>query len=751
MAHPQHCSPPTILPLLLVVGLLLVTTPVTTLAANTDAEGGAAQNQTIQNNQNGDERWAICPPPPPRYTTAPPASSAKPGQTELTADEATSRSGGSSEFRGKVVVQRDGRTLQGDRASYDQQSREVTIEGNVLFHGEGMMMQGEGARLNMEEQSGEFREANFYLPQQHAFGHAALLALDDANHSTLRGVRYTTCNPGQEDWLLTASELRLDQQSNTGEAYQTVFRFKGVPLFYSPYLNFPLAGRKSGLLFPLIGSSDSSGTDLSLPIYWNIAPNADATFTPRSLSKRGPMLMSEFRHLSEQGEGEIHADYLYDDQLFGADRSYLAVDYSARFAQGWGSTLLLRHASDPLYLEDLGSGEGASSTSHLERRLDLSYHDAHWNFLARAQGYQTLSGNEPYQRLPQLLLNGQGTRRPNRLQYTLQSEAVTFAHETLLPTGSRLDLKPAVTLPLQGAAWFLTPSAAWRYTGYALSDEALTRSLPILSLDSGLFFERETALGGRSLTQTLEPRLFYLSVPYADQDAFPLFDTAATSPSFSQLFRDNRFSGADRQGDAEQLTTALTTRLLDNESGRERLRASIGRVHYFAEQQVRLNPGDPVETTYYSDLYAELALQPSERLRLGLDSRYNTERERSEQLSARLRYQPDAKRLLNLNFRHDESPQLSQSDTLLFWPLARQWQWLARWRYDLEQEDDLELLAGVEYESCCWSVRLMGRNHRDTVSEAMNHSILLTFEFKGLGSLGKPIEETLGGDLLTYQ
>jgi LPS-assembly protein len=705
--------------------------------------------------EQGPGRWGSCPLPTGIFAEAPPASSGKPGQTELSADEAVSQAGGTSEFRGHVVVQRDGRTLQGDTASYDQQSREVTVEGNIVFHGEGLVMQGDSARMQMENNSGEFSGARFHFPAVHAFGQAEQLTLSDAEHSSLKGVSYTTCPPGHEDWLLSANELQLDQQSNTGEAYQTVLRFKGVPIFYSPYLNFPLTGRKSGLLFPTIGSSDSGGSDVSLPIYWNIAPNADATFTPRNISTRGPMLMNEFRLLTENSKGEIQADYLFDDKIFGADRNYLAVDYSTRFAQGWSSTLLLRRASDALYLNDLGSDVDANTASHLERRLDLNYNDEHWNFLARAQGYQTLSGSEPYQRLPQLVLNGQSTRRPNQLQFTLGSEAVSFAHDTLIPTGNRLDLKPGVTLPLQGAAWYLKPTAAWRYTGYELKDapaeERITRSLPIVSLDSGLYFDRETTLAGSAMTQTLEPRLFYLSVPYQDQNTLPLFDTANSDLSFSQLFRDNRFTGADRQGDANQLTTALTTRLLDDDSGKERLRASIGRIHYFADRQVQLNSIDPVETAYYSDLFAELELQPTDRLRLGLDSRYDTERDASRQLSGRLRYQPDARRLLNLNYRYDETPQLTQTDTLLFWPLARQWQWLARWRYDLDHDEDLELLAGVEYESCCWSIRLIGRNHRNSISEEMGHSIYLTFEFKGLASLGGRIEDALGGDLLTYQ
>ncbi len=716
---------------------------------------GTESRQAPAELAGGQDRWASCAPAHGFFAEAPPSINGKPGHTALSADKVVSQVGGISRFRGDVVVQRDGRTLQGDEARYDQQSGEITIEGNVAFHAEELVMQGERASMRMEEQSGEFDGVSFFYPRQHAFGSAEQLTRSDPQHSTLKGVRYTTCNPGQEDWLLSARELQLDQQTNTGEAYHTVFRFKNVPIFYSPYLNFPLTGRKSGILPPTFGTSNSNGTDIRLPVYWNIAPNYDATFTPRNLTKRGPMLMSEFRFLTENTSGQIQGDFLSDDKIYGDDRSYLAVDHKSSFARGWGTSLKLRHTSDELYLSDLGEDEGASTTTHLERRFDLNYSDQYWKFMARAQSYQTLTGSEPYQRLPQLTLDGQGTRRSNQLQFSLQSEAVTFAHDTRIPVGTRLDLKPAVTLPLQGSAWFLTPTAAWRYTDYSLDDnpqgDSYTRSLPILSLDSGLFFDRETSIAGRAMTHTLEPRLFYLSVPYEDQDALPLFDTGNSDLSFSQLFHDNRFNGADRQSDAEQLTTALTTRLLDDTSGTERLRASIGRIYYFTDRQVTLYASDPVDTAPHSDLFAELELQPVDRLSIGLDVRYDTELARDEQLNGHIRYRPDAKRQLSLDYRFDEAAQLRQTDALLFWPMARQWQFLGRWRYDLDNEENLDLLGGVEYESCCWSVRLLGRNHRLSSGDDIDHSIYLTFEFKGLASLGARLEDALGGDLLTYE
>lgn len=700
-----------------------------------------------------DERWATCAPPQGSlYQAPPPSENAQPGETALSANEVLSQAGGVSRFSGDVVVQSDGRTLQGDLAQYDQSTGEVNIEGNIRFHAEELSMQGERATVRLEEESGEFEGVSFFFPQQHAYGSADSLQRRDRQHSVLKGVRYTTCNPEQQDWLLSASKLKLDQQSNTGEAYNTVFRFKGVPIFYSPYLNFPLAGRKSGLLPPTVGSSDSSGNDTRLPVYWNIAPNYDATITPRNLSRRGLMLMNEFRLLTPNTRGEVQFDYLYDDQLYGDDRKYLAVEHSARLGNNWSTSLSARHVTDTLYLDEIGVDGEAASSSHLERRFDLNYHSRHWDFLAYVQDYQAIVGTEPYQRLPQLSLRGHSSRHPNRLHYTLQSEAVTFAHDSAIPTGTRLDLKPGISLPLQGAAWYITPTAAWRHTDYTLENypqgEHFTRSLPILSMDSGLYFDRETRLGGRAMTHTLEPRLFYLSVPYEDQSMLPRFDTGYSDPGFSQLFSDNRFNGPDRQGDAEQLTTALTTRLLDDSDGRERLRASIGRIHYFNDRQVTLLASDPIETTLASDIFAELELSPTQRLSLGLDLQYDTESERTEQSNSRIRYRADHKHQLILDYRYNEPEQLRQSDLVVFWPLARRWQFLGRWRYDLTNEENLDLVAGVEYESCCWAVRVLGRNHL-TSSREVDNSVYLTFEFKGLGSLGAKLEDALGGELLT--
>lgn len=698
--------------------------------------------------------WSSCPPPPGVFGAPPPAAPDKPGQTELSANEVVSQLNGISRFRGDVVVQRDTRIFRGDEGSYDDRSQEVTLTGNVVFQADALITQSDSARMNMENEQGEFSNVRFHFPEQHAFGSAEQLIVTDPKHSSLSGVRYTTCNPQQEDWVLSASEITLNEESNTGEAWQTVFRVKGVPIFYSPYLNFPLSGRKSGLLAPHIGHSNTNGNLYTQPVYWNIAPNYDATITPRYMSERGLMGMGEFRFLTESTQGDIKADHLSDDKIYGDDRSYLAINHRAKLAPGWSSNLIYRGASDSDYLDELALDENVRNASHLERSLKVNYSDTHWNFMARAQSYQALTGAEPYQRLPQITLQGHSTPRPNQLQYLLDSEVVTFAHDSRTPVGTRLDLKPAISYPLQGAAWYLTPTAAVRHTEYRLDDysagEELTRSLPIFSLDSGLFFERETSINDQTMTHTLEPRLFYLHVPYEDQDDLPRFDTGISRPSFSQLFLDNRFTGADRQGDANQITAALTTRLLNDADGHELLRASIGRSYYLADRRVTLRPSDADETVEYSDIFAELEMEPIPRLRLGLDLRYDTELDEERQLGGRVHYQPEQKKLVSLDYRFDKERELEQSDAVLYWQLMTKWQLLGHWRYDHENADDLEQMLGLEYESCCWAIRLVGRNRRDTVTEDFERDVLLTFSFKGLGSLGESLEETLPDGALDY-
>jgi len=698
------------------------------------------------------DRWGFCPPLPEPPLPAEINDSLPRGTTQVTADEVVAENEGRTLLRGNVVVQRDGTVLQGQVAEYDKLRDSLFLEGEVVYRSGTAIIQGERAQMQLNEESGEIDNAHFAFPAIHGLGSADTLIIADPLHAALTGVRYTTCPPEHEDWLLRASELTLDREHNTGEAYHAVLSFMNVPFLYSPYLNFPLEGRKTGLLPPTLGTSEKNGTDISLPFYWNIAPNQDATLTARNITARGAMLLSEYRFLTENTKGQINGDYLKDDKIYGDNRSYFAGAVTAKISEGWHSDLLFQRVSDAVYFDDLGSSQESSSQTHLERHASLGYRDEYWNFQGQVQDYQTLDGSEPYQRLPQLNLTGASPGRSNRPQLTLESEVVAFRHDTKIPTGDRLDIKPAISLPLEGTAWFFTPKAAWRYTEYQLEDYSLgdhyIRSTPISSLDTGLFFERELSLGETPYIQTLEPRLYYLNVPYRDQNDIPLFDTSLNDFSFSQMFRDNRFSGADRQGDAHQVTAALTTRVIDDASGKERFSAAIGQIHYFQDRQVALQRNGAAATDATSNLVGELGFSPSDTLTLGITDEWNPHQHVTERLSTRLRYSPNERQVLGLSYRFDRSTAQRQADAVMLWPLAPRWRMLGRWNYDLENEMSLDTIGGIEYESCCWTLRVIARAARNTIEDELDHTYLVNLELKGLATLGRRLEDAVGRDIL---
>jgi LPS-assembly protein len=699
--------------------------------------------------------WDICPPLKPVVPADIPLGALPRGTTQVTAEEAVAESESRTLLRGNVVVQRDDILLQGKEAEYDRSVDRLLLRNQVIYHTAEVTIEGDSAHVFLGRNSGEILNARFLFPEIHAFGSADRISFQDPEHASLEGVRYTTCPAQKEDWLLRAKKLTLNRESNTGEAYHAVLSFMHVPFLYSPYLNFPLEGRKTGLLPPTYENSEKNGTDVSLPFYWNIAPNQDATITPRNISARGAMVQTEYRFLTEKNAGQLSGDYLSNDKLFGDDRYYLAARHSAQLGWGWNSALLYQRVSDNLYFDDLGGSQESSSQTHLERHFNLAYRNPYWNFLGRVQDFQTLTGTEPYRRLPQLSLRGQSPRRVNRPQFGLETEAVRFQHDTLVPTGNRFDLKPSVSLPLEGPAWYIQPKLAWRYSQYQLQDnpggDKLSRSLPISSLDSGLYFERNLHLGKSPYVQTLEPRLYYLNVPYRDQNTIPVFDTALSDFSFGQMFRDNRFTGVDRQGDAHQLTVALSSRFIESASGRERFRAAIGQIHYLQDREVTLLPGQSPLTDRSSDIIGELAASPTRSLNLRVTDQWNPHEHYTERLNARLRYSPSERQIFGLSYRFDRTLMLRQADAVALWPLARQWRVIGRWNYDLENEKSLDTIAGLEYESCCWIVRLVGRADRISIDQELSHSLLVNLELKGLATLGKRLEDALGRDILgTY-
>ncbi len=709
-----------------------------------------------------DPRFALCPAEPP--LPAPPAYTSvhEPGTAEITADRVKATDDGRSTFLGSVELVREQQALSADRVNYDRNRRLVEAHGHLQLWDPAIFWSGPYGQLDLDTNYARLEDGEYRLRARRGRGKARRTRLYPKQDLTrLDQVDYTTCEGEVPDWKLSAKRIKLDHNEEWGAAQKVILRVRDVPVFYLPYLSFPISDkRKSGFLPPTIGNSSETGFDLTVPYYWNIAPEQDATFRPRILSDRGVMLGGQYRYLLEQGGGQLEFDVLPSDSQFNDDsRSLLGFTHQQLFARNraWASVLFNR-VSDSEYFEDFGSSLALASTRFLERRADLFYRGDYYGVGGRLFSYQTVdpsvSGvNRPYDRLPQIYFRTYLPSLNRAMNVQLRGDATYFDRDAG-PIGGRIDLRPSVSLPIYRRGGFVIPRLSLSYTQYLLEntagpDDSFSRTLPILSADSGLVFERDLQLGPASLVQTLEPRLFYLYIPDTDQDDIPIFDTGEYDVSFAQLFRENRFSGPDRIGDANQVTLGLSSRFIDRATGWEHLRASVAQTYRFEDQDVSLPPGGQADTDATSELVGEL----SARLGMGLSARagliWDPNDGQIEKGTIALRYRPNPDTIVNAAYRirQDirglEQPgtvgrtEVDQTDLSLRWPLNPYWAVVARWNYSLDTSETLEVVGGVEYESCCWGVRVVGRRFLSTFGGQFDTAFFVQLELKGLAGIGR--------------
>lgn len=680
---------------------------------------------------------------------------------DLSSDRAESTSAQDYTLSGNVLMRRADQRLQADRLSYDQNSGRVIGDGHIKYSETGIALSGDHVDLQLRSDRGTIKGARYWLYPRHAQGGASTVHFDDRNTVRMADVTYSTCDPRHLDWLLQAREVTLHKDEGKGEARAATLSFKGVPFLYLPYLSFPIdERRKSGFLVPRFGTSVTSGFDFSVPYYWNISPDQDATITPRVLSKRGLQMIGEYRYLTASNQGRVGAEFLPNDRLAGKDRSLFAIRNTGVFAPRWTSDIDLNGVSDDKYFEDLGDSLSASSTAYLNRSIDAGYHAPFWTLHSRVQDYQVLNGPDVYQRLPQLLLNGELPVHPLGMNYSLQAEYDRFEIHGPVPTGSRLDLTPQISWPLGGNAYTLTPSLGLRHTRYALDNPGAgnvsspSRTTPVFDVDGNVYFERDLNWRGMALTQTLEPRLYYLYVPYRNQNDLPVFDTTDLTFGFDQLFRTNRFSGADRMGDANQLTLALTTRFLDSATAVQRLSASIGQIQYFRHRLVTVPDGSPAQNSDNSDLVGDVQARLNQAWTAGASLLWNPDNGKTDKSVLQLHYQPTPDRIVNVAYRFRAGDNgLEQTDISTSWPITRVWRLVGRWNRSLRDNHDLEKLAGFEYQSCCYAVRVVWRNYVNDITGggASNNAVFVQLELKGLTRVGQDVSGLLEHGILGYQ
>jgi LPS-assembly protein len=530
-----------------------------------------------------------------------------------------------------------------------------------------------------------------------------------------------------------------------------------VPILYSPYFTFPIDDqRKSGFLAPQIAERERTGLDISIPYYFNLAPNYDLTLEPRYLSKRGIQINSDFRYLLPRSEGQFAWDYLPHDDQTDEARGYVNLQHETYFGSGWQLIAGIEEISDESYFEDMGDSLSITSQTHLNRFVDIGFFAPSWSLRSRFQNYQTIDvlidpADRPYERAPQLLFEGLWSA--NLWSFDSTTELVNFNRDVGV-TGWRLDSTQEVSLRFARAGMYLTPAAAWRQTNYWLDDVAPgnddmpTRSLPIASVDAGMRFERDAGADRRWI-HTVEPRILYVNVPFEDQSQLPVFDTIEPDYNLVQLFRKYQFVGPDRIADTDQLSFGVTTRLIRAASGEERLSATLGRTHYLTSPTVTL-PGQVPSTASDSDYVAELAMSLSRTWDLALGYQWNSETNSTVRAETRFEYRPQDDRLFGFGYRLRQGV-LEQGDLSMVWPLGGSWRFIGRYSYSLLEEEPLEQFVGLEYEACCWRVRLTGREYISRRTGETDSAIAIQFELKGLSQRPPAPEELLDRGILGYR
>jgi LPS-assembly protein len=653
-------------------------------------------------------------------------------------------------------------SITADWMRFNNETEEVEAKGNVRLEREGTVITGPSLRLHTSDSTGEIESPDYSvaprprpgMPPVAARGHADRVELKGEERYSLFNATFTTCKPGDDAWYLKVDQLNLDFGRQVGTANWPTMYFKGTPILTSPYLDFSLNNqRKSGFLSPTFGSTGRSGAELSVPYYFNLAPSRDLTLTPRYMTKRGLLLGGEFRYLDPRYDGIARFEDLPKDEVRGTSRSALSLVHSYR--QGpYVAGLNLNKVSDNDYFRDLSNRVNFSSQVYLVREGYARYSGTWWDSgtwgaTARISGFQTLQDpNNPvpiqYSRAPQVLVNA---TRPDTagMDFALAGETVDFRHPTQV-TGTRTTINPSLSLPMLTPGGYFTPKFGIHSTTYSLANNApgtptaIQRTLPIVSADAGLAFERGSSYFGQQFVQTLEPRAYYLYVPFKDQSAIPLFDTARADFNYAQLFSENSFLGGDRVSDANQMTFALTSRLLASTTGQEALRATIGQRYYLSDQRVTLDATTAPRNFRISDWIAALSGRVAPRWTLDSAVEYNPRDSRTERLTLAARYQPEAQKTLNLSYRYLRD-QFNLVDISAQWPLTAAWSGVGRYNYSVRDGRIVESLVGFEYNGGCWVGRFVAYRFAAAAGGVSTNALFLQLELNGFSRIGSnPLE-----------
>ncbi|QYM68409.1 LPS-assembly protein LptD [Pseudomonas sp. So3.2b] len=753
---------------------------------------------------------------------------------------------------GDVVMRQGSMQVEAEEASLYQAENRGELNGNVRMRDNGALIVGDHAQVQLDTGAAQIDNAEYVMHKSRIRGNALYAKRAENAIIRLKDGTYTTCEPDSNAWQLRGNNITLNPATGFGTATNATLRVKNIPILYTPYIYFPIDDRRqSGFLPPSFSSGGESGFTLVTPYYFNLAPNYDATLYPQYMTKRGMLMEGEFRYLTKSSEGQFGGAYLNDD----SDERKKQSDYDkTRYMLNWqhkgglDSRLLTEidytKISDPFYFQDLKSNQiGVETREFVNQQGSVSYRGDSYKARLNLQAYElaTISQITPYDRLPQITFTGSLPYNPGGLHFDYDAEAVRFDRdlrtgnitnkdggpfnpngtigERRLDTyvtgltranGTRLNVAPSISLPMNWSYGFVTPKLKYAYTKYDLDldgtgkeqmvaagqkfKSSQDRSIPIASVDSGLFFDRSTQWFGKNYNQTLEPRLFYLYVPEKDQSDIPVFDSSEATFSYNSLFRDNRFSGSDRIGDENKLSLGVTSRWIE-ENGFERQRISVGQALYFKDREVQLPGVVAADREDSQSDVSPIALDYEFRFnrdwRATADYNWDTESHSARSGSAMFHYQPEdnLNKVINVGYRYRNDQvvynqltgkwqfggnygtegqpnfvkdyyKIQQHDFSMMWPIVPQWNLITRWQYDYARNRTLEAFGGFEYDNCCWKLRVINRywvsNDEYTQiapqNEKGDHGLFLQIVLKGLGGLtGAKVESFLDKGIQGYR
>ena len=745
---------------------------------------------------------------------------------------------------GDVVMRQGSMQIEADEASLYQAENRGELNGKVRLRDNGALIVGDHADVQLDTGAAKVDNAEYILHKSRIRGSALYAKRGENAIIRLKDGTYTTCEPNSNAWQLKGNNITLNPATGFGTATNVTLRVKDIPVFYTPYIYFPIDDRRqSGFLPPSFSSSTDTGFMLVTPYYFNLAPNYDATLYPRYMTKRGLLMEGEFRYLTESSEGQFGAAYLNDKD----DKRKDQTDYKdTRYMLNWqhkgglDSRVLTEvdytKISDPYYFQDLETEQiGIESQDYVNQQGSVTYRGDTFNAKLNAQAYQlaTVTQITPYNKLPQITFNGALPYHPGGVNFNYNTELVRFDRDlengdfinedgTRSPrldryvtglaraNGTRLNVAPSMSLPMTASYGYITPTLKYMYTQYDLDLDGIgktqmttagqkfnssqNRSVPIASIDSGLYFDRNTQWFGTNYRQTLEPRAFYLYVPERDQTDIPVFDTGESTFSYGSLWRDNRFSGSDRVGDENKLSLGLTSRWIE-ENGFERQRISVGQAYYFKDRKVQM-PGIEENrddsTSSVSPYALEYAYRFNRDWRATADYNWDPETRSPRSGSAMMHYQPEdnPNKVVNIGYRYRNDQvrynqytgkweigggdfgvkgqpgyikdyyKIQQHDFSVIWPIVPQWNVISRWQYDYNRNRTLEAFGGFEYDNCCWKLRLINRYWVDNdeytqeapTNEKGDHGLFLQIVLKGLGGVvGTKVESFLDKGIQGYR